>query len=333
MKKILLNLFFILLTVNILFSEVLILKNKVAKIGDEVILKSDVEKYAQLNNLDYEEAKKRLIEKAVLYNAARLYVDEPTDEDVMKLLKMDKMDYARRIGKDYKDVTDEEFLENLHYNNISILTYKSILKREIWIDRYIYSIYEKHPVKPYHASDDEAEEFIKNNPQLFEEKGGVYLSLIYFSYFDEYGKRLNNNKIEEKNQNAVKCLNELKEGKAFEDMVEVYSDDLISKNASSKGMVGFISFDDPRTLSSFSEEIIDAFEKSNAGVILKVFSTRNGLFIFKIDEKIESEKLSHKYALVKAKDFIERRYKEKKQNEIKETVVEELKRKMFCEIY
>jgi hypothetical protein len=327
LKKIFLLLcFFIFLLNQFIFTSVIIRTKKIAKIGDEIILENDIKKYSSLYSIDYDEAKKILIDSAILYTGAKIFTDAPMEEDVDEQLRKDKAYYASLVGKEVRDVTDEEFLENLNNNIYSLTSYRNELRKKLWIQKYLTMKLEEKQLEIYKPSDKEIMNLIKNNPSLFEEQEGALLSMIYFSYFDnKNGRVLNKKQIEELKKNAELCLSELKRNERYSDMVEKYSDDLISKNNTPKGRVGFIAFDDTRVISKFSQEIINDLQEADKGIIYKVYNTRNGLFIFKIDEKIQPKRLNEDQVIIKAESYLEKEHEKKIKDNLKKDLIEKLK--------
>ncbi len=332
MKKLLFLLAVLIFTSASLIAETIV-TNRVAKIGDEIILKSDVEKYAKVNNIPFDEAKRILIEKMVVYTGAKMFVSEPTDEEVQDAFIQLKGEYAARTGKDVKKVTDEEVIKLLNYNNLSLQTFRVQLKRQVWMNKYLKSIYLKKKFVPYFPKDDEVQKFIKDNPALFEEGEGCYLSMIYFSFYNGKGMLKNEEEIKKMNTEAEECLDKLRHGADFGEMVEQYSTDLISKNNTPKGKIGRVLFDDNRFQLRFPNEVGKELKKAIPGVVLKIFKTYNGLYIFRIDEKIPPQKIEGKAAQIKAKEFLERKFREKQEEKIYKDLIEELKTKISYIIY
>ncbi len=334
MKRInILVLIFIVLTNLLLFPKNIIIPKKIAKIGNEIILKNDVNKYAKLNEVSYNVAKKKLIEQAILYLSAKMYIEEPTEESINNQIKKDKAYYANISSKLVKYVSDEEFLANLHYNSLSMKSYKNDVKKTLWIKKFLHKTINQEKLKPYYPSDKEINLFIKNSPKLFEEKKGVILSMIYFSFYNEEANYKQEEDIQKLYKMSQICLKELTDGEKFEDMVRKYSDDLISLNNNPEGRIGSIALDDPRTLEKFSKEILDEFKKAKIGIIKKVFETKNGLYIFKINEKIKPKKLSDDAARIKANGYLQKIHKENLEKKVKDQLINELKEKIDIIIY
>ena len=331
MKRIITVLFFIFSLLN-LSAENIIITKKAAKVSNEVILVREVENYSKLYKIDYEKAKEYLIEEAILFIGAKLYTEEPKETDISNQIRDDKAFYASKVGKDLKNITDEEFLSALLTNNVSMRTYKEYEKKKLWISKFISESYEKEKIKRYYPTTEELEQIMKNKPELFEEKESVILSMIYFSYYGSSGSKKNDEQIKLLKNKAEECLKTINEDN-FVEMVNKYSDDLISLHSTPKGRVGKVPLDDPRTLNSFSEEIISVFKTSNIGLIPKVFETQNGLYIFRIEARVQAIKLSKEESILKAESYLQKEYEQNLKGAIRQRLVNELKRQMEIIIY
>lgn len=333
MLKYIITLTFALYFTVILYSKDILSLKKAAKVGDEIILKNEVEDLAKRNGIDEKAALEILINRTLLYLAAKMYVSEPTEEQIEETIKRQKIHYASQKGKDYKNVTDEEFFAFLHYNNMSMSKYKVILKKTLWIKSLIEKLAEEEKNKPFNPTDKEIEDFINKNPEYFEEKEGVLISMIYFSYYDKNQNEVSKEEKEKIKKRAEICFNELISGAKFEDLVIKYSDDLISKNAETKGRVGYLYFDDPKVYNSFNEEIIGTLKVANPGVINRIFETKNGLYIFRIDEKLKPQKLLKEQAIIKAREILRKRYFENLYTNVENKIIDEMKKKVIVVIY
>ena len=334
MKRFFLLFFIFIFLINLFsYSIVIIRTKKIAKIGDEIILEHDIKKYSELYGVSYDNAKKILIEMAILYTGAKIFTEAPLEEQIDEQIRKDKAYYASLVGKQVRNVTDEEFLENLNYNTYSLASYKSDLRKKMWIQKYLTVKLEEKKLNSYKPSEKEIKNLIKNKPNLFEEQEGVLLSIIFFSYYNKNGRIMNKQQINEVKKRSNFCLLELKTNERYETMVEKYSDDLISKNNSPKGRVGFIAFDDPKTITSFSKEIINDLKKSDKGIVYKVYETRNGLYIFKIDKKYKPKRLNNDEIRIKAEAYLENEHKRKIKENLKKNLIEELKTKIKIEFY
>jgi len=301
---------------------------KAARVGNEIILKSDVLKRVKLYNISYEQALQEMIEDSLLYIGAKISVTEPTEEEILNQIRDDKAYYASKVNKDISAVTDDEFLKAILFNNLSMKTYKEYVKRQLWINKFLNYAIENEKLKKYSPNKEEINRLKKEKPHLFEEREGVIISMIYFSFYDNTAKILNDKEILSQRQKAKKCLELLNKGLNFEDAVVEYSNDLISKNSTPKGRAGFIAFDDPRVINTLSEEILNAFKTANIGLINKIFETNNGLYIFKIDSKILPKKLSEEEANLKAESILINEYNINLREKVRKKLIEELKQQI-----
>lgn len=324
-----LNKLYILLLIFIislnLYSAELIRTKKIAKIGDEIILELDIKKYSKVYNISYDEAKNILIDLAILFTGAKLNIEEPSEEMINEQLRRDKAYYASIVGKEVREVTDEEFLASLNYHTYSLLSYKSDVKKNLWVRDYLNKKIEEAKLDPYTPTEKEINDLIKSKPDLFEEQEGVILSMIYFSFFKENGTLKNKQELDTLRKNSELCISELKQSEKYEDLVSKYSEDLISKNNAPKGRIGFIALDDPRVINSFSKEIVDDLKKSEKGIIIKVYETKNGLYIFKIDEKIKPQRLDKDETRIKAETYLINAYQRNQKENFKKQLINELK--------
>ncbi len=315
------------------YSMNIITTKKAAKVSDEIILQEEVEAVAKQYKTDNKTALNALIDNTLLYVGAKMYMPMPLEEDIEELIRKQKSYYASIHGKDYKNITDEDFLAYLHYNNISLSSYRNMLKKKIWVESLLEKRIDDEKVKMLNPSDDEINNYILKNPEIFEEREAVLLSMIYFSFFKEDESKLSKEDKEVLRRKADVCYKELSEDQKFTDMADKYSDDLISKNAQIKGRVGYVNLDDPKVVSRFSKEIIDAFKVSGIGLVNKVFETENGYYIFKIDEKILPQKISKEASYIKARDILKRENEEKLSEIVKVKLIKELREKVIIIIY
>ena len=316
-------------------AENIIISGKIARINNEIILQSDVERYAELYKISFEQAKTDIIEESILYYGARITVDEPSAEEIDKQIKSDKAFYATKLGKSTSEFSDEEFISMIQSNvfTFTIRTYREYVKRSLWIEKYLKEEIEKNKKEEYIPDQSEIKEFISKNPGLFEEKEGVILSMIYFSYYGPDEKKKSNEDIKALSDKSKKCLEELNKGTDFYDAVASYSDDLISLNASPKGRIGNLYFDDPRINGKLTDEMISAFKNEKTGIIKQVFSSKDGLFIFKIEEKLKAKKYSEKESILKAEAFIRKDHENQMLKSLRSNLFNDLKSKIDMKIY
>ncbi len=337
MKKVINILSIIFILTTSLYSQGSIIAKKKAKVANEIILAKEVDKQATLYGISKDEALETLVEESLLYQGAKIYVVPPTDEQVENRIMDDKIYYASRANKDLKNVTDTEFLQALMVNNISMKTYREYVKRHLWIEIFISVSMERERLKKYNPTSEEIAKYIKDNHELFEEKSGVLLSMIYFSFYTSDSKPKAPEIVKLLGPKSEKCLEELVNGADFSTEVSIYSDDLFSIKAMPKGRVGIINIDDPRVSRVFSTEIAEAlteaFKTRKIGLIPKIFETKNGLYIFKVDEIIEPVKLSETEMKIKAESLIVKDYEMELRSRTRDKLIKELKENMDIVIY
>jgi len=316
-----------------LFSQTQLLTKKSAKVGSDIILQRDVEKYSKLYKISIDEAKTELINDSILFQGAKLYSNPPEEKEIEAQIRDDKAFYANKTGKQINNITDDEFLGALLMNNVSMKTYKEYVRKKMWISKFIMETYEKERIKGYYPTDKEVSTFIDENPSLFEEKDGAVISMIYFSFYTKEGTARNEEQKNSQKIKAEECLKQLDSDDKFIDMVTKYSDDLFSLNALPKGRVGLVRFDDPKTISSLSSEILDAFKSNSNGVIKKIFTTKHGYYIFKIDDKIKAKVLTKEESILKAQSHLQKKYEENLKDKIKDRLINELKKQIEVIIY
>lgn len=324
MKKIFIFLSLLILTMN-LFPQKQLIAKKIAKVGSEVILQKDIDKYIKLYKVTQEEAKKELVEESLLFQGAKLYTYPPEEKEIESQIRDDKTFYANKVGKDLNKITDQEFLSALLTNNVSMKTYREYVLKKMWIAKFISETYEKEKMKGYYPTEKEIESFIKEYPLLFEEKEGIVLSMIYFSYYTKDGTLKNDQQKTMQKNKAEECLKGLDIDEKFIEMVSIYSDDLVSLNTFPKGRVGIIRFDDPRAIKNLSDEILNSLKDNPIGIIKKIFETPNGLYIFKIDDKITAKKLSKEESILKAQSHLVKNYEDNLKEKTRAKLINELK--------
>ena len=331
------NYFFITFILTAIFfinpEENVIVANKIAKVGNELILKKDVDVYSKFFNLTFDDAKKRLINAAILYTGAKMYIKEPSAEEINNYFKKEKAIYASRVGKEAKNVTDDEFIKNLNLSHFSIVSYKNEIKKEIWINKYINETVINKKLNQYSPSEEEINNLIKTEPELVQEREGIFFSMIYFSFYNEKGILKNGEERQKLYKTAQDCLNELSKSFKFEAMVDKYSDDLVSKNNDPKGRAGFMAFDDPKAVINFSADIINELKNSNLGIVFKIFLTKNGYYIFRIDEKIKPKILTGDEAKLKAETILKTRFDSNLREKVINDLLNEVKDKIEIIIY
>ena len=180
-------LFLVAMTLNT-FSQTQLITKKVAKVGNEVILQRDVEKYSKLYSINFDNAKEELINESLFFQGAKLYSNPPDEKDIESQIRDDKAFYANKVSKEPNSISDNEFLGALLTNNVSMKTYKEYVRKKLWIQKFISEAYDREKIKGYYPSEVEINSFIADNPTFFEEKDGAILSMIYFSYYSKDGR-------------------------------------------------------------------------------------------------------------------------------------------------
>jgi len=311
----------------------LLFGNKVAKIGDTVILKSDVEDFLKLNDMSFEEAENHLIEKEVFFIAGKSFLDAPDEEAINESIKNDKAFYASMVGEDYRKLTDEDFLNGLYGGTVTVKMYKKEVIKRIYVSNYLDKIYADAKIVKYYPTATEINEYVKAHEKDFIKQAYIMLSLIYFSYYDNTGRLLDKDSIKVKDQMAEDCLSKIKNDENFSVLVEKYSDDVISKNSDPLGNVGRLVLKKEILLKKFSAEISEEFMSKRVGVIKKLFKTKNGSYIFNIRERYREEELPKDIKEMKAKDLLERDYMRKVEKDVRLQEFEALKKKFDVIIY
>lgn len=330
--------FFIYLTIiNLIFSaysnKLLNFSKRVAKVGDTIIYENEVEKYCRWYKVSFEAGKNKLIEETILYIAAKIYVAPPEEKEILETIAEYKRYYAARMNKKESEVTENEFLSAIVSNDISMTRYKERLKKTLWINKYLDYLMNKNPLGEYVPTEDQIQQGIIDNPNLYMQKEGVTLSMIYFSYYNPNGTSLKKEDREVKMLNAEKCLTEIDQGKNFYELASRYSDDLVSINAEKPGFVGQILLDDPKSQETFSKEIITAFKEAQIGTLKQIFETQHGLYLFKIESKKEPEKLSDTEIRMKVRNHLIQENRYNYQKNIRDKTIESLKKQLDVEIY
>ncbi|MCG8570353.1 MAG: peptidylprolyl isomerase [Spirochaetes bacterium] len=315
-----------------LYSQTLLFNKRAARVADQVILKSTVKKHAELYQISYDQAFEHLLEEELLYVGATIYIDEPTIEDIENQVTKEKKILSLKYKGKNQDLSDEEFISIILNNNLSMTTYKANIKKSLWIERFLNDHYDRGPNASLFISDEDITRTLEKFPELGYEKEGVELSMIYFSFYNANGNRIGEYEEEKKRLQASVCLEDLKKGVPFDELVPRYSDDLISLNSNPPGFVGILTLDDPRVTEKFSEEIVTAL-KNSKGLIKKVFETVYGLYIFQVLSKIEPQQLSVEEARMKAEDFMLKLQEIQRKRQIRTDLVKDLKDKIEIKIY
>lgn len=307
---------------------------KAARVDNQIILVTEVEEHAKKYNLTYKESLNSLLEEAILYFGAKISIEEPTEEQVEKKVREDRSLFASKIGKRVSEVSDDDFLIFIINNFGTKKNYIEKIKKNIWISTYLEASFTEERVKDSIFTNEEIEAFIKENSTLFEEKAGVKLSMIYFSAFTDEGQARSNADMDKQRERAVVCLQELKDGGDFRELVTKYSDDTISIQAQPPGFVGDIYLDDPRTYENLSREIVEDLKLiKEPGLISRTYATRNGIFIFYIDDRIKPKLLDEDRRRMKAKDILRIRKERELKNKLRKKIIFEMRKKADIVIF
>lgn len=305
-----------------------------ARVNNEVILRSDVQKNSKLYKISYEEALNMLIEDALLYAGAKIAVAEPTEEAILAAINEDKAFYAGRVHKEVKDITEQEFLNALLTNNVSMKTFREYKKRQLWITNYVDSIVDAENAKYYYPTEAEINKATQEHPELLLEGEGVAISMIMFTAFNREGERESALIMGEKLNLANECLERLKSGESFVNLVLQYSEDLITRNdPDNPGYAGVIAFDDPRAMKSFPKEVLDKLQVCDVGPVKEVFKTEAGYYIFNIEAKVPPTKLYGEEARLKVESYLKAEYKRDFNARTRQKLIAQLKKEFDVKIY
>ena len=305
-----------------------------AKVNNEIILQSDVQKHAKLYKISYDEALRELIDDALLYAGAKIAVPEPNDDEVLVMINEDKAYYANQVHKDVKDISEQEFLNALLTNNVSMKTFKEYKKRQLWVSNYVASVLDSEAVKYYFPTEAEIAAATEAHPDLLLEGAGAAISMIMWTAFNRDGQPESQVVMKEKARLAEECLEKLKKGSDFIDMVIEYSDDLVTRDdPDAPGYAGVISFDDPRVEKSFPQNVIKALESAEVGTIMQIFQTNAGLYIFRIEAKVPPTKLYGEEARIKVESYLKNEHKKNLREKTRAKLIKQLEKEFDIKMY
>ena len=191
MKIINRNNFFIFFITVLLFAESSLVfaakldfkKNRAAKVGNKVFLKSEVEEAMRQSKVSYEQALENLINFEILYQAAKIRLPVPDEKVILDAIKEEKQYYALHFRRDTESISDQEFLNSIGFQNRSMREYRDYTIKRIMVENYMNALYSEVELKNNTISQEEIDNFIKNNPRLFKKSETYDLMLIYFSFF------------------------------------------------------------------------------------------------------------------------------------------------------
>ena len=333
-KKLLLVVIFFIYVTFCLNAQMTLRAKVAAKVNNEIILQSDVQKHAKLYKISYDEALRELIDDALLYAGAKIAVPEPNDDEVLVMINEDKAYYANQVHKDVKDISEQEFLNALLTNNVSMKTFKEYKKRQLWVSNYVASVLDSEAVKYYFPTEAEIAAATEAHPDLLLEGAGAAISMIMWTAFNRDGQPESQVVMKEKLRLAEECLEKLKKGSDFIDMVIEYSDDLVTRDdPDAPGYAGVIAFDDPRVEKSFPQNVIKALESAEVGTIMQIFQTSAGFYIFRIEAKVPPTKLYGEEARIKVESFLKNEHKKNLREKTRDKLIKQLEKEFDIKIY
>ena len=274
------------------------------------------------------------MKKRFFFNAL-ISIELPSEEEVLEAIESDKRYYASHFGRDYNEVTQQEFLNAA---NIGIRTYREYYlytQKKILISHFLDEFMEKEigKINSFVISDEEIQSLINEKKTVLRTAEKFEISFIYFSYFDSKGNELENEALQKKVKRAAECLERLNKGENFNSLVRLYSDDKKTIQATPAGYFGILEKNDALMRSRFSDEILKAFSDSPIGLNPKIYGTDNGLYIFYIHSKSEAKELSAKEQEFFVRSEILEEKKQKFQQEIKMNAVEKYKEIFNVKVY
>ncbi len=201
--------------------------------------------------------------------------------------------------------------ENLDKNSEIQKRIKEITKR-ILAEGYI----KKH-VTNIKINEEELKEYYEKNKNNYKIPQGVKIKHILI-----YVPKDANEKIEQQAfEKALKIRKKILEGTSFEEMVEKYSEDIVSKRKG--GDFGIIR--KGKNISKMAEEIF----KLKTGEISKPLRSLYGYHIVKVVEKIPAKILAYN----EIKEEVKKDYLKEKQNKLIKQILSDLKNKYHPKIY
>lgn len=313
-----------LFTVNNSFSAKLDLKkNRAAKVGSKVFLKSEVEEAMRQSKVSYEQALEDLINFEVLYQAARIRLPQPEEKAVLEAIREEKQYYALHFRREADSISDQEFLNAVGFKNRSMREYREYTIKRIMVEQYLNNLYDEAELKNNTITQAEIDNFINDNPRIFKKSETYDLMLIYFSFFSDSGRQLTRDEISAKVKSAEECLGRLKGGADFSEMAKNYSEDLYSLHQSPVGYYGKVESQDEYTKKRFSPEILTALAGAQTGLLPKLFATQDGVFIFYLIEKIPEKEITGEDAYAIAMDEVKKKNIRNAKKEIERKTLEE----------
>ena len=250
MKNLILILLLCLICLFFSNTKAAVLDKIVAIVGDEIILKSDIENIKGLENKGILD---RLIEQKILFNEANqmgISVDERHIEDYIDGIKIENGWNSETEFEKYLKLEGMSLFDLKEQIRLDIITHK--LKQRIISNAPMVS---KEDIKKYY------------NTEYSGKKDGEKVLIAHIL--------LDNNKKSINLANTI--LEEYKSGLSFDDLVKKYSKDSLSK--SNGGDLGYLEID--KLLPQFKE----AISNLEVGDIVGPISTGAGYHILKLKER------------------------------------------------
>ncbi len=304
----------------------------VAVIENIMVFQTDVERVAKEKNIGLQTALEMLLDDTILYIAATTHIQEPSNEEIELLFKERKMRYANQINIQYSKLTDEHFINALYASKLTLNTYRELLKRELWCNKLITKKYLEEAELNKPVSPEEIDRLITSFPQYFSERESITISHIYLSFLNSNSSRKNSQQISDTRIKAQQTLERLKKNEDFVKLVNEVSDDFISKKENPPGRYGIVELDNPSSLKKFNKEISDEFLLHPVGVIMKLFETDEGIFIFKIDSRVSPSEYPDRTKRVKAEQIIIQDRAKKLKESIRQKVVSDYRKVLKIKI-
>ena len=313
-------LFIFIFTFFIAFNTFAVIVNGIAcKVNDSIITIHEFEKA-------YESAVRR---------SALLGTKTPSKREIMDRLVTNLLikEEAEKRGIVVTDNEINEIIDKLKKeNNLSDKAFREELKREgMTLDElkenYRIGILKERLInqmisdKGYDVSEDEIEKFYRDprNRKLFVLPEIVKLSEIFISVPADLDFK---GQIELK-EKVNRIYEEAKDGEDFQTLIEKYSED--PRKGENRGHIG--SFNKRQLSMWLSPEDVELIFSYNRGDIVPPIRTREGYYIFRIDDKKENRILSLKEAHDQIKSYLLK----KKGSELFNKWLSEKKKKSFIQ--
>lgn len=308
-------------------------KNQAAKVGDNIIMKAEVEREMRISGVSYEEALQNKIDFEVLYLTAKIYIAPPEEKEILEAIKNDKSYYALHFKKELESVSDLEFLNAVGFKNKSMKEYREYLIKRLMVEKYLEILYSEAELLNNTITQQEIDDFILKNPTTFKVDENYELMIIYFSYFDAQGVQISDGEMKKKYKRAQECLKELKEGANFSEAARKYSEDLYSLNQSPVGYYGIIEKNDEYTKKRFTQEILEALSTAKLGIIFKVFGATDGLFLFNLLQRESERNIVGEEASIIAENYVRRDNINQAKKKIRQKTIESFRNKFNVTLF